>query len=483
MTAISRCLLMGVLVLGLGGCIPMLIHEAETPATEGRVLDGVDGEPVAGAQVTLLRVRGSRDTDPLKVTAVSDEEGRFLLEERSRRRVVMAMAGSHLAEFPMVAHEESSDRSAHTLVKLPSRSRAGSPPRPAVLLLLPDNPNPLPSDCRGASNSLYALHAAERLPEWREQAWFREQVLSDTNTLRQFADSLYELLERGFGSPDCFRNEEVVERVAAARKNVRMLIEEEPYYRSSRGNRAALPAPGSVRPGDYPAPEGYGSEVRFAGMKGRMAFVLDGEGVVSHVIFEPQAVVRGDVTAVEPSLSMVSEQLSGVLGGSPREKDWKHRVWDDPAQEHVYEAMVLDTAGGGNVTRVMLRSRDPARLCGSEDGFPDWFDDLQRAIVADRREAVANALDYPFLDHAGAVMGVEPEQRLHFDDATEFLGRYEAAAVQQMLAGLVDMDSPDCDPYGFEGRLAGYALPTAPGAIQAYPKAGEWRLVLRYYQP
>lgn len=473
--------LVGLCALATSGCMPMLIHEAETPATRGQVLDGIDGQPVAGVQVALAGQRGFSDEDLLVVTDVTDEQGRFQLEEKSRRRVVMAMPGSHIRHFPLRADDETGARSAHSVVPMAFRTRAGESDRHVLLMLLPENPRSLPPPCADLDTFAYAIHAVESLPRWREQDWFRRQILEDTRSIRQFADGLERMLRHL--TPDCHQATGVAERVDRANQMLRSLIEQEPYYRYPGGKVPGMPAPGSVRPGDYPAPDGYGSEVRFAGMRGNLAFVLDTDRVVSHVIFEPEEALDDSGARVAEELSPVVQRLSALLGFAPREGGWKHLVWDSAAHDSVYEAMLLDTAGGGAATRVILRSRDPSRLCGPEDGFAEWFAGLQRAIAEDRRDQVANAFRYPFIDQAGNAMGVDPDERLHFDDAAGFLERYRRPEVREMLARIAGADSPGCLPYGHEGRLAGYAIPAAQGMIQAYPRSDGWRLVVVYYLP
>ena len=247
--------------------------------------------------------------------------------------------------------------------------------------------------------------------------------------------------------------------------------------------RFPRPLPGSVWPGDDTMPDVYGSEVVFAGMRGTLAYVLNAERVVSHVIFDPIESIEDSQAPVAEDLSAVADLLSTLLGFSPRELSREQLLWDDPAQGHVYEAMLLDTAGGGLATRVILRSRDSTRLCGSSDGFAPWFAKLQRAIIQDRRQDVAKAFRYPFFDQAGAMMGVSPDHRLHFDDAEDFLVRYQQPEVQEMLSSLTNTEAPTCAPYGHEGVIAGYAIPLEYGTIQAYPHERSWQLRLVYYLP
>jgi hypothetical protein len=230
MGTFARYLLAGLFALAASGCIPMLINEAETPATRGQVLDGVDGEPIAAVEVSLFVEQRVSDPNPIRVSDITDENGEFLLEEQSRRRVVIAMPGSHLVHFPVTAHDDVSERSAYTVVTMPSRTRAGRSDRHTLLLLLPENPRPLPSGCPEQGTVGYALHAAERLPTWQEETWFRQRILNDTATLRQFADGLASMLRFSPGSPECSRKTVVKERMERARQNVRTFIEQAQHY-------------------------------------------------------------------------------------------------------------------------------------------------------------------------------------------------------------------------------------------------------------
>ena len=63
-------------------------------------------------------------------------------------------------------------------------------------------------------------------------------------------------------------------------------------------------------------PDVYGSEVVFAGMRGTLAYVLNTERVVNHVIFDPITSIEDSQAPVAEDLSAVADLLSTLLGFS-----------------------------------------------------------------------------------------------------------------------------------------------------------------------
>ncbi len=234
-----------------------------------------------------------------------------------------------------------------------------------------------------------------------------------------------------------------------------------------------------------PPAASYGSVVSLWGMTGEIAYVLSDQRTITHVLFWPMHDIRHPGLNLEGRIQEVSDRVSDALGMSPAVIDPSRLFWKESGSGHRLELQQLETSGGGSEVRLVLRTEDPGRVCGERDGFASWLSGLQMAIHSGEAAAVAPFLHFPFLDQAGAVLGVDADERLHFDDAGELAGRWREPRVREWLADLeaAKAEHTVCEPHGYEGVLGGYSIDTRHGPVGVQRRGGAWRALLIYYVP
>lgn len=137
----------------------------------------------------------------------------------------------------------------------------------------------------------------------------------------------------------------------------------------------------------------------------------------------------------------------------------------------------LDYIGPGDVgipdvalVRVVLRTNDPERICGDDDGFDPWYDEFMEAMKTDDPEEAVDYFEFPFVDSAAGVGGVYPEPERSFDSPEEFLQR-------ETLANLRPAD--DSEPVCLNHRRGyGVLVPAGEGGGLHFERVdGSWRAV------
>jgi len=239
---------------------------------------------------------------------------------------------------------------------------------------------------------------------------------------------------------------------------------------------------GPVAVGDDPGVGLFGSTTTYAGFAGTVLFSRMPDRRVDHVVFVPERDLLSEAGAAAPGHGEVVERLERTLGVRfARHTDGGH-VWESAANAHAIEVRTVETAGAGSETRIVVRTADPARTCGPEDGFLAWFEAFGEALALGRHERLAEAFAEPFLDHVAAVMAYGPDQTMHVDDAQALQRRLSERPFRAFLADLASAPW-DCDPVGYEGHAGGYRLLVEGGAVQALREPEGWRFVVRYYVP
>lgn len=125
-------------LLVLSGCLPTIKKQWDVQPVEGIVKDGDTQQPVAGATIT------NRENPEL--TATSDAQGRFVIEEQTHVGFHLLMAASALdRQVWLVTHPDYADAIAETTSFIPPLSRTLS--QPEVPLYPRDSLDAAPENC------------------------------------------------------------------------------------------------------------------------------------------------------------------------------------------------------------------------------------------------------------------------------------------------------------------------------------------------
>lgn len=136
-------------------------------------------------------------------------------------------------------------------------------------------------------------------------------------------------------------------------------------------------------------------------------------------------------------------------------------VWKDPQGRFEYS---LQSVEGDSFSRsfvIMLESSDPARLCGPEDGFRDWFADWQAAIRANDKDGILARFHVPFfaVDFLPEVAPFGVETRAELENL------WGSAPFNDFLAGVLAVDP---GPIGKESGVIACNILPEEGNIQGY---------------
>ncbi|SDW82514.1 carboxypeptidase-like regulatory domain-containing protein [Marinobacter mobilis] len=110
---------LGLALMLLAGCVPMVTDMWLVQPVSGQVFDAEDGAPVVGAEV--------RNLDQPELTTATGTVGEFAIEGQSERQFYMAMPASYLnREIWVVRHPDYADAVFVTRTLAPPRSRQPS---------------------------------------------------------------------------------------------------------------------------------------------------------------------------------------------------------------------------------------------------------------------------------------------------------------------------------------------------------------------
>ena len=138
-------------------------------------------------------------------------------------------------------------------------------------------------------------------------------------------------------------------------------------------------------------------------------------------------------------------------------------VWKDPQGGFEYSLQSVEGDSFSRSFAVMLESSDPARLCGPEDGFREWFADWQAAIRANEKDSILDRFQVPFfsIDFIDEVapFGVETREELSKLWGSQLLNDV-FVAVLAVDTGQIDVEngSVACNVLPEEGNIRGYSV-------------------------
>lgn len=226
-------------------------------------------------------------------------------------------------------------------------------------------------------------------------------------------------------------------------------------------------------------------EVEFEGLSGYVEIVSDQNGRVSHIVF-----YHDDVDALEQLVAKFTTSL-----GQPtlhEESEWV-LSYSWPSQDGLRN-LILTTAnpccGGETQTVAVLETTDPQRLCGHEDGFSEWLQNLQFAIATNDTLAVTAAFSYPFvrwelLHDPGSE--IDRNQQINFRNQEEMLAEIDTnEGLPAILISVEDLDStsPGCSVIAPEGEWPGYSTyATGIGGVSFDRTESGWKIDQTFYVP
>lgn len=199
-------------------------------------------------------------------------------------------------------------------------------------------------------------------------------------------------------------------------------------------------------------------------MSNQLTWIAGHDNRLTHIILslplsaemeieEQRDALYGEMVARHGPATKVTDSLHGPYKA----------IWEDPDGRFEYSLRQVAGASFSQSFVIMLESRDPARLCGSADGFREWFADWQAAIHSNDKEDILGRFQVPFYSvdfyPEVAPFGVNSREELDELWGSELFNDF-LTAVRQVDLELIDEDGGPitCNVLPEEGNIQGYSV-------------------------
>lgn len=233
-----------------------------------------------------------------------------------------------------------------------------------------------------------------------------------------------------------------------------------------------------------PAEAADNTQVEVFGIRGRLRLVTDDDGLITHIIIFAQTMpTEGDLIDIY-STDQVAGAIREVFGEptTAPASTWavlEPYIW--MGEGYRLEVQFHDLCCGDHEIRLVLRTEDPKRICGPDDGFHQWALALSQEIQGGDAQAAAARFRFPFRDIQRLVFDNPGEEPFDFEDADAFVERFSEVAETNFQIDEHSFSIGDtfrCDP--IEGYIW-FLYPLGPLTISRVNR--QWRATSITYTP